>query len=565
MTSAAQSSRRTLRPQLSVEVCLLFVCIYFVAVCNTPFWNAVLAGREAFAPSTALFAVSLFVALALLHFVVLGLFCNRWTAKPLLMVLVLATAVAASFIQIYGVHIDGVVFQSILRTDFREAKEYVSRSLMIQVLIYSAAPLVFLAWVELRRPHFVLRAALARIAAVVVALLIAGAALFAISKDLVPLMRTQRALRYLITPGNFLVAGAKAAVRDANPPSVSRRHANAVDDHVSAKGKTHHKPVLFVLVVGETARGGNFALNGYPRPTNPRLSKLDIINFPEVSSCGTATEVSLPCLFSAVGRQRFSTDQVASNDGLLQVLTHARYQVYWLDNNSGCKGACDGDGIVVQQLPEESEEGCTNGGCLDSVLLDRLKTLSLNKGFNNFVVLHQLGGHGPAYYRRYPPTFAQFTPTCDTNDLRSCTQEQIVNTYDNVILYTDSVIADLIGWLRTQAADYETAMLYVGDHGESLGERGVYLHGLPYSIAPRDQTHVPMVLWMSDGFRKDFNVDARCARERAQSPASHDNVFHSIAGLLSVRTPQYRSGLDVFASCRPPPFAGAITKSEPAP
>ena len=179
---------------------------------------------------------------------------------------------------------------------------------------------------------------------------------------------------------------------------------------------------------------------------------------------------------------------------------------------------------------------------LDQVLADSKGSLVL--------VLHQLGNHGPAYFKRYPPAFRKYEPTCDSADLAKCSQEAIVNTYDNALLYTDHMLAQTIAFLTKQDRKYHTAMIYLSDHGESLGENGLYLHGVPYSIAPKVQTEVPMVMWFSPGFAKSFSLDTDCLRQRSSLPASHDNLFHSVLGLLDVRTSVYDSKMDLSATCR---------------
>ena len=166
------------------------------------------------------------------------------------------------------------------------------------------------------------------------------------------------------------------------------------------------------------------------------------------------------------------------------------------------------------------------------------------------LVLHTLGNHGPAYFRRYPEAFRRFTPTCDDEDLSKCSREQIANSYDNALLYTDHVLARGIDLLEALAPRYDTALLYVSDHGESLGENGLYLHGLPYSIAPQEQTRVPMVMWLSPGFAARTALDAACLRTAAQRPATHDNLFHTVLGLLDVRTTIRDDTLDLTAACR---------------
>lgn len=535
------------RPEISVEACVLIACIGFVLFYNVPFWRALLGGRSLSDATTWLLASCLFIAIALVHFVALSVVCNRWTTKPILAALFTVNAFAAPFMLSYGVHLDQTMIRNIVRTDVAEAAEYLGVALVASVIVIAAIPLLLLSRVRLRRLPLG-RAVSRRVVFTTLALLAAVGVLLPVMQDFAPLMRTEPHLRYLITPGNYLYSSAKEFARRVQSPAEGRTHFVARDLHAAGTSRDH-KPVLFVLVIGETARGDNFSLNGYSRITNPRLSKLSLVNFKEVASCGTATEVSLPCMLSARGRAGYSDDIAEREDGLIQVLAHSGYRVRWYDNNSGCKGTCDGDGIEVRAATSEAKDLCVNGRCLDEVLLRALRNIDELGSRNTFIVLHQLGNHGPAYYQRYPQSFKRFVPTCDTAELRACTAEQITNTYDNAILYTDYILAEVIAWLQSRSDDFNAAMLYVADHGESLGERGLYLHGLPYAIAPHVQTHVPMLMWMSDAFRSDFDVDTDCLRLQAEQELSHDNLFHSVLGLLSVETPKYEPSRDVLSKC----------------
>lgn len=525
---------------------MLAVCLFFASIVNRPFWSALLDGRTWIDPSTWLFAGAVFAAITLLHFAVLAAVCNRWTAKPILIALLITSALATAFMHDYGVYLDPTMVRNVIRTDLAEAGEYWSAALLGSVLLYGAVPAAVLLSVRLSRPPLV-RAAVVRCGLIVGAVIGSAAALLLVMKDFAPLMRAQKEMRYLITPGNYLYSLGRVVAGGARE-QIDRIHLSGDDRHAATAAVTD-KPVLFIMIVGETARGDSFSLNGYARNTNPRLAKLDLVNFSDVSSCGTATEVSLPCMFSPFGREDYDEDLVRNHDGLLNVLAHAGYRVLWRDNNTGCKGACDADGIEVQVAADLSNTDCPNGRCQDEILLRNLREESLAGTGNVFIVLHQLGNHGPAYYQRYPAAFRRFTPTCDTVELRACTQQQLVNSYDNAILYTDHFLAEVIAFLGSRVDHYRTAMLYVGDHGESLGERGIYLHGLPYAIAPHVQTHVPMLMWMSASFRDDFNVDIQCINARAAQPASHDNLFHSIVGLLAVETPGYQPDRDLFRGC----------------
>jgi lipid A ethanolaminephosphotransferase len=361
-------------------------------------------------------------------------------------------------------------------------------------------------------------------------------------------MRNQRELRYLITPGNViygLAGGLARGARDARAP----REPVGTDARVIRVAMAR-KPRVLVLVVGETARAANFSVLGYPRATTPALEKLDVVAFHNVTSCGTSTEVSVPCMFSPYGREDYDERRIRNSEGLLDVLARAGYKVTWLDNQSGCKGVCQGAGVEYRKLDAKvARELCEGDECHDGILVRGLAAEISRVTRDTVIVLHMMGNHGPAYFRRYPPEFRHFTPDCATAELRKCSREQVVNAYDNAISYTDHVLAGVVETLRT-ASVFNTAMIYVSDHGESLGENGLYLHGLPYSIAPETQTHVPMIAWLSQGFATDNFVNLRCVNGKSGDVLSHDNLFHSVLGLLDVQTSVYKSANDIFESCR---------------
>jgi lipid A ethanolaminephosphotransferase len=313
------------------------------------------------------------------------------------------------------------------------------------------------------------------------------------------------------------------------------------------------RPRLVVLVVGETARAMNWGLNGYARQTTPELAQLPVINFSDVTACGTSTEVSLPCMFAPVGRRDYDEDRIRGSESLLQVVARAGVKVHWRDNQSGCKGVCEG--LPSEVISAANAPGlCEGDRCWDEALLlgldERLRALAGTQG-TQLLVLHMLGNHGPSYYRRYPKSFERFTPVCSNDDLGTCTREQIVNAYDNALLYTDHVLASLIGTLTAHAGSVDSAMVYVSDHGESLGEKNLFLHGVPYAIAPREQTQVPMVMWWSRGFDPALQRD--CMGRRALQPAAHDHLFHTLLSLLDVSTSLYVADLDVTRGCRSGP------------
>jgi lipid A ethanolaminephosphotransferase len=385
------------------------------------------------------------------------------------------------------------------------------------------------------------------------------ALVFALFADLSATMRNHKSMRYLINPVNsFYALGALARESRARPSGPPQAIGADVKTLPRAAGA---KPPLLLLVVGETARADHFSLNGYGRPTNPELAKRNVVTFSDVTSCGTNTAASLPCMFSALGRVAYQ-DRERDQETLLDLAQHAGMAVLWVDNQAGCKGNCERVPNAfardpVPGAPPLPAELCAEGDCLDEALLhgidQRLAALPAERRAQGvLLVLHQMGSHGPAYYKRSPPDRKPFMPECTTNVLQKCEHEALVNAYDNSIAYTDHVLAKAIDWLGTQTGSYDPAMLYLSDHGESLGENNLYLHGLPWSVAPREQKHVPMVLWLPPQTAAANAVDPKCIPGQRDAALSHDNMFHSVMGLLGLRSAEYRAALDVLAACRAP-------------
>lgn len=534
------------RPHLRIEALVGLVALYLITFGNFPWWRAVLAGRAAGSPSSWVFAACTFVSLVAAHFVLLMLPASRWTVRPVLSLAVAATAIASYYMDRYGVLLDPTMLRNIVRTDPREAREFVTAAAFLRTVGWSALPLGLIWWVKLEhRPFW--RTVAVRSATVLGAAAIALVALLPIARDFLSLMRNHRELRYLVTPGNLvasLIHNARSDLRKAGQP-------RAVIGADAVRAGKRERPALFVLALGETARAANFSLLGYSRTTNPELATREVTAFGDVTACGTSTEVSVPCMFSPFGRADFDEDLIHHSEGLLDVLRRAGFEVSWFDNQSGCKGVCTGAGINFQKMDARfAPDLCDGADCLDDILVRALEKKAAEVTTDTVVVLHLLGNHGPAYFRRYPPEFRRFTPDCQTAELRDCTREEVVSSYDNAILYTDHVLAEMVDLLAAASDRLDTALLYVSDHGESLGEAGLYLHGIPYAIAPRVQTHVPMISWLSPAFTTRSGVDPGCLAARAHEPYSHDHLFHSILGVLDVTTSAYRPERDFYAPCR---------------
>lgn len=535
---------------------VLLAATWLVVAHNAPYWRLLTgqAGQDPwFLASLALFT------LAVVNLVLSLLTFGRAT-RYVLALLLCVSAAAAWFMGHMGVMLDKGMIENVFETDRVEALELLNPGVVLNVLLLGALPAAVLWFLLPRRQSLgtVVREKAFAVGLSLFAIVVAVAPFY---KDYASLFRNHREVRYLLTPVNAVgsLYGYLSDLADT-PPEIVRI---GTDAHKGPAWQGKERPVLSVIVLGETARAESFSLYGYERPTNPELGRRDLIRFDEVSTCGTATAVSLPCMFSDLGREEFDRAAVRSREGLLDVLKRAGLRTVWLDNNSGCKGVCRNaetwspEGLDIPQM-------CADGECLDAILVDRLEQELAAATTDTVIVIHMNGSHGPSYYRRYPESFRYFTPDCRSDELSDCTRDEILNSYDNSIRYTDWFVAEALDRLQGAADRFDTSLLYVSDHGESLGEFGLYLHGTPYFMAPREQTRVPMLLWLSPSFAGDFRIDDACLRRRQSEPLSHDNLFHSVLGMLDIRTEVRRDELNLFAACSSHPGAGDHQVAGPA-
>ena len=527
---------------------------WIAALPNWPLWQALLALPETASARGGVFVAGFGVMVAALTAILLALLAWRPTIKPAIAFMLLAAAFGAHFMGTYGVVIDTTMMTNVVQTDPREVRDLLSLRLLGSLLLLAGLPLLLLWRVRVRGLGFWRQAG--RNAAGITALaLLLAALLFALFADLSATMRNHRTMRYLINPLNSLYAlgdlAAQSQAKPNGPPLAIGADARILPRPAGTK------PPLLVLVIGETARADHFALNGYARPTNPELSALDVNSFRSVMSCGTNTATSLPCMFSSLGKAGYEARE-RDHENLLDLVQRAGMAVLWIDNQAGCKGLCDRVANAyahdaVAGVPALPATLCDRDECLDEALLHgidaRLAALpAAARERGVLLVLHQMGSHGPAYYKRSPPERKPFRPECTTNVLQQCEHAALVNAYDNSIAYTDHVLAQTIAWLKQQAPRFATTLLYLSDHGESLGENNLYLHGLPYALAPVEQKHVPMLLWA----RPEASLQDACLNAQREVALSHDNLFHSTLGLLGIRATEYRAALDAFAACRAP-------------
>jgi lipid A ethanolaminephosphotransferase len=471
----------------------------------------------------------------------------RPLAKPLLALVLVFAASASYFVDVYGVLIDKVMIRNVLETNATESFELLTGRMLLQVGVLGILPAVLLLMMPVTLKSW--RGEL-RDRGIAMALTIAGVGVIAgfFYQDHASLLRNHREIRHMLVPVNF-IAGLGSHVGDKLKPTIP--YTRIGEDAKRVVSVSGQKPMLVVFVLGETARAANFSLGGYSRPTNPALSRIkDLIYFPEVASCGTSTAISVPCLFSDMGRSGFDAEEAKARDNLIDIALRTGLEVQWYGNNTDCKGVC-------RSVPErrvdrtQHPQACIEDRpCMDGALFeDFFRSLS-DIQRDRFTVIHTLGSHGPGYHLRYPAEFEQFKPACREVDFAKCSVAEVVNAYDNTLLYTDHLLATTIERLTAISDRVDVAMLYVSDHGESLGENGLFLHALPYAIAPETQTRVPMIFWASPGFKQRVAVEPSCAREQSRETVSHDHIFHTLLDLLEIQSVAKRRELAIFAGCR---------------
>ncbi len=517
----------------------LTVALWLTMLCNTEFFTQVYHYTPYQDARRWVFVAVTFVLVWMYLHLVFQLTTWWKLSRPLLSFYVFAGTATAYFINNFGIGIDQGQIQNLLETDWTEAKDLMTFDYFFQILGMSIPAWLWIWW---RKPApLPLNAALKqRGLGIVLSLTLMASIAGIYYVDYAAMFREHRELRNFLTPHNSL----GGLVRHYKKKKAVEKMPLLSYGTDATRVSPPAQPRLLVIILGETARAQSFGINGYPRQTTPQLAALPIINYPNTTSCGTATAASVPCMFSGMTHADYDEDLAKRREGLLDVLKHAGYQVGWMDNNSGCKGACDRiENIPL--IPEQKNQWCHGDGCWDDYLVESLAaylpTLPVQ---DRVIVLHQAGSHGPAYYQRYPEAFKRFTPTCDTNAIQGCDRQHLINTYDNTIAYTDHVIAKVINQLEQNSA-YQTALLYVSDHGESTGEKGLYLHGAPYLFAPKEQTHIPMLMWLSPAFMQHYPAQSACLKSAQSKAVSHDHFFHTILGLAQVKTEVKQPALDL--------------------
>ena len=536
---------KLVRPSIGSLPLSLLVAVWIIFVVNDVFWaNTVRAFGEHRYPLIA-FAIGMSALLTALSISV----TVKYLTKPIYIIALFSAASAAWFMQKFGVIIDTDMIRNAAQTTTAEAGHLMTPAFYRHMALYAVLPSLLIAFVRI--DHRPIGAKLKwNMAFITPLLLLALVMTLWQFSGIASTLRNNRIIIATLNPITPIFSAVEFAVAEDKSRDIVAQPLDP-DAKPGARIAGADKSVVTIIVAGETARARNFSLGGYERKTNPELEKRNVVYFRDTSACGTSTAISIPCMFSLLTRSGYSHEGGLAQENVLDVLKHAGNDVTWWENNTGDKGV--GKRINMRNFSAENDPRfCLNNECRDQVMIEALEPwLDAVQG-NATLVLHQLGSHGPAYYARYTEEERLFKPDCRTAEFAACTSQEIINAYDNTIVATDRMLAQVIDLLEARSDRLASAMIYMSDHGESLGEKGLYLHGMPYMLAPSEQTHIPFIMWLSDSYSEIFGVTNACLEGRVDETLSHDNMFHTVLGLMDVNAKHYDPALDVTSGCRAP-------------
>lgn len=526
--------------QINLNHLTILVALYLVVFANVSFFKLMLA---IYPLSTNLgFLISITSLLFGLMWLVCQLLCYRPIAKIVLIAMVLIAAICSYFTDGYGTIFDRNMLINSLQTDQAEVMGLMAPSFFVHLLLLGVLPTFVISKIRIKHPTW-RRAIVQKTGSLILAVALIGVCLLPFGDQYASFFRQHKIARSYINPITPIYSVVKLGIDYAHElrrPDTLIPHAMdaKVVVPIGRKNSDAAKPKLMVFVVGETARADHISLNGYQRDTMPLLAQQsNIYSFKQATSCGTSTAYSVPCMFSYANRENYDTDSAEYNENVLDTLHKQGVNVIWRDNNSSSKGVADR--VTFEDYKTSKLNPNCDSECRDIGMLDGFDKLVHAEGApkNTLILLHQMGNHGPAYYQRYPKAFETFKPVCKTNELSKCDSQSVINGYDNAMRYTDYFLNSVIDTLKPYEQAYDVIMVYMSDHGESLGENNIYLHGLPYGIAPDAQKQVPLIIWSptDNGIDANSNEQSSLAN-MVDKPVSHDFITPTLLRFFNIKT-----------------------------
>ena len=483
---------------------------------NVPFFSYVAQHTDETMGGKLFLLASLVVIMLVLNFMMtyLVMWLLRVVGRVLLAVLAVINATALHFILTYGVIIDATTIENVFNTRYSEASGFFSWSLWLCILGLGVLPALYCLWQPVvygKAKKLAVCCGSSLAVVLVIALMHIGQTLWISQHD--------TELGGLLQPWSYLVNTCRV---------LSSQHDEQVEEIKLADGQiTDHEKAVVVLVIGESARKANFQLYGYQRDTNPLLSKQEGLKVYQANACATYTTAGTKAIL----------EPIDSGD-LYELLPNYAFRtgvdVSWRTYNWGEPPIHIDEYLTDVDLgkmyPDVNRD---YDGILFAGLRERILSSKKDKVL---IILHTSTSHGPKYADKCPEEFHVYQPV-----------DNLVNAYDNTIRYTDFLLDGLINTLRG-LTDWHTAMIFISDHGESLGENNMFMHGLPMKLAPKEQYEIPFLVWTSDNFRRYKPTAQSQEAPAGELPALLEQhyIFHSVLNLLSIESPAYNEKFDIF-------------------
>lgn len=537
--------------EINLNYLIIIITLYLVATANFGFFSQVLSIYPL--SDNIGFMISIIGLLFGLMWLLIQLLCYRPIAKPVLVALVMIAAVCGYFTDSYSTIFDTSMLINSLQTDQGEAMGLMSLSFFVRVLLLGFIPCIIIAKIRIKRVPM-RRSLWLRVLTLILPFALIAICVLPFGDQYATFFRQHKVVRSYanpITPIYSVIKLGTDYIYELRRPDTLTLHAADAKRLTSTAGTKAAKPKLMVFVVGETVRADHIGLNGYKRDTMPLLaSQSDVYSFKKATSCGTSTAYSVPCMFSYANRDNYDPDSADYNENVLDTLHKQGINVVWRDNNSSSKGVADR--VTFEDYKTADGNPNCDDECRDIGMLDGFDTVvKSDTGIkldgaakDTLIVLHQMGNHGPAYYQRYPKAFEEYKPVCMTNELSKCDDQSVINGYDNAIRYTDYFLNNVIDTLKAYEQDYDVVMVYISDHGESLGENNIYLHGMPYAIAPNAQKQIPVIIWSPN----NNNIDKSSLTSMINQPVSHDFITPTLLNFFGITTDEVGAAPTFFKS-----------------
>lgn len=494
---------------------VVLICIMNFLFFHYPFFKYVFSNVDytTFSGALLCFSMLILVVLANFFFFYILFYISKIVGKIFTIITFLINSVAVYFINSYSVIIDESMISNILNTNFDESSAFFSFKLILYLICFGILPSIFIFKAKIEKVSFKKFMIQTGINLGLILLIVVANA-----SNVLWIDKNSKVVGGLAMPWSYAVNTPLYYIHEAkkNQKEILLPDATITNDEKS----------VMVLVIGESARSENFSLYGYSKNTNPLLSKIENLHSFNASSCATYTTAGLKCIL----------EHENSNDLyeiLPNYLSRNDVDVIWRTTNWGEPPVH----IEKYKKRENLIENCEGIGCdYDEILLAGLKDEILNSNKKKIlIILHTSTSHGPTYSKKYPPQFEVFKPVCNSVEVANCSQEELINAYDNTIVYTDFILSSVIETLK-ELPNYKSSMIYVSDHGESLGEKNLYMHGVPMSLAPKQQYEIPFIVWVSDG-SKDL---------KKNNALTQNHVFHSVMNFLGITSPIYNEEMNIY-------------------